>query len=104
VVYEFPNLRNGLPGSTLVLDKAGNLYGAAGGGNPGCGPYTCGLIFKLTPQKNGTWKYSVVHAFSGSGTGGFFPLGVIVDAKGNLFGTTAAGGKYNSGVAFEITP
>ena len=32
------------------------------------------------------------------------PYGVIVDSKGNIFGTTSAGGTYNSGVAFEITP
>jgi hypothetical protein len=102
VVYDYPDLRNGLPDSTLVFDEAGNLYGAAGGGNPGCGPYTCGFIFKLTRQKNGTWKYSVVHTFSGPD--GNFPYGVIVDGKGHIFGTTEAGGKYNSGVAFEITP
>jgi hypothetical protein len=29
---------------------------------------------------------------------------VIVDDKGNLFGTTIVGGTYNYGVAFEITP
>jgi uncharacterized repeat protein (TIGR03803 family) len=29
---------------------------------------------------------------------------VIVDDKGNLFGTTETGGTYNSGIAFEITP
>jgi uncharacterized repeat protein (TIGR03803 family) len=33
-----------------------------------------------------------------------FPEGVIVDAKGHLFGTTLSGGKYDFGVAFEITP
>jgi len=29
---------------------------------------------------------------------------VIIDGKGNLFGTTTSGGKYNAGVAFEISP
>ena len=29
---------------------------------------------------------------------------VILDGKGNLFGTTPSGGKYGAGVAFEITP
>jgi hypothetical protein len=101
-VYDFPDLPNGLPDSTLVLDKAGNLYGAAGGGKQGCGPYTCGFILKLTPQSNGTWKYNVIHKFSGPD--GNFPVGVVVDSKGKLFGTTANGGTYNSGVAFEITP
>jgi uncharacterized repeat protein (TIGR03803 family) len=103
VVYDFPNWHNGaLPNSTLVIDKAGNLYGIGGGGNQGCGPYTCGVVFKLAPQKNGKWTYSVVHKFSGPD--GNFPIGVIVDDKGNIFGTTSAGGIYNAGVAFEVTP
>src|SRR5580692_4908974 len=103
VVYDFPDWHDGaLPNSTLVLDKAGNLYGIGGGGNQGCGPYTCGVVFKLTPQKKGPWIYSAVHKFSGPD--GNFPIGVIVDGKGNIFGTTSAGGTYNFGVAFEITP
>jgi uncharacterized repeat protein (TIGR03803 family) len=103
VVYDFSNWHNGaLPNSTLVLDKAGSLYGVGGGGSQGCGPYTCGVVFKLTPQKNGKWTYSVMHKFSGPD--GNFPIAVIVDVKGHLFGTTANGGAYNSGVAFEITP
>ena len=33
------------------------------------------------------------------------PEGALLqDAKGNLFGTAAGGGSYNSGVAFELTP
>jgi len=27
-----------------------------------------------------------------------------VDDKGHIFGTTFSGGRYNAGVAFEITP
>ena len=103
VLYGFPDCANGcIPGSTLVLDKAGNLYGAASGGDQGCGPDPCGTIFKLTPRKNGKWSYSVLHKFSGPD--GNFPWGVVVDGKGNLFGTTESGGTYNSGVVFEITP
>jgi hypothetical protein len=60
------------------------------------------VVFKLSPQKNGTWKYSVIHKFTGADGG--FPYGVILDDKGNLYGTTQAFGKYNAGVAFEITP
>ena len=103
VLYDFPNCAEGCaPSFTLVFDKAGNLYGAGGGGNPDCGSYTCGTVFKLAPQENGTWKYSAMHKFTGKD--GNFPWGVIVDDKGNIFGTTSAGGTYNSGVAFEITP
>jgi len=103
VVYDFPNCANGcLPGGTMVFDKAANLYGAASGGVPDCGGYTCGVIFKLTPQTGGKWKYSVVHKFNGADGG--FPYSVILDDKDNLFGTTQGFGKYNAGVAFEITP
>jgi hypothetical protein len=103
VLYDFPDCANGcLPGTTLVFDKAGDLYGVSSGGLADCQGYTCGLIFKLTPQAGGKWKYSVVHKFTG--TDGGFPNGVIMDDKGNLYGTTQAFGKYGYGVAFEITP
>jgi uncharacterized repeat protein (TIGR03803 family) len=103
VLYDFPNCADGcFPGRTLVFDKLGNLYGISDGGIADCGGYTCGVVFKLAPQKNGKWTYSVLHKFTGKD--GAFPWGVIVDDKGNLFGTTENGGKYNSGVAFEIAP
>jgi hypothetical protein len=41
---------------------------------------------------------------SSNGADGGFPYGVILNDKGNLYGTTQAFGKYNAGVAFEITP
>ncbi len=101
ILYEFPNCANGCgPSFTLVADKAGNFYSSGAGGNH-CG-YDCGTVFKFSPQKNGTWKYSVVHKFNG--TDGEYPYGVVLDDKGNIFGTTMNGGKYNLGVAFEITP
>jgi uncharacterized repeat protein (TIGR03803 family) len=103
VLYDFPNCANGCyPFGTLAFDKAGNLYGASNGGLADCEGYDCGVIFKLTPQKNGAWKYSALHKFKGAD--GAFPWGVILDEKGNLFGTTENGGKYDAGVAFEITP
>ena len=104
VLYDFPaSCGEGCgPNGTLVFDKAGNLYGAASGGLADCQGYACGVIFKLTPQAGGKWKYSVVHKFNG--TDGGFPYGVILDDQGNLYGTTQAFGAYGYGVAFEITP
>src|SRR5579863_7761775 len=104
ILYDFPNCTHGCGvEGTLALDKAGNLYGTGGGGTGSCGPYSCGVVFKLSPQKNGKWKYSVVYNFTAAG-GGFQPFyGVIVDDKGNLFGVTSQFGKYGFGTAFEIT-
>lgn len=103
IIYDFPDWHIGaLPNTTLILDSAGNLYGASGGGVNTCSGYTCGVVFKLTPQATGGWKYSVLHRFSGPD--GEFPWGVTVNSKGDIFGTTFAGGTYNAGVAFEIIP
>lgn len=103
VLYDFPNCNEGcFPGTTMVFDKAGNLYGIASGGIADCGGYTCGVVFRLSPQPGGKWNYTVLHKFVG--TDGQFPWGVTLDDKGNLLGTTKAGGTYNAGVAFEISP
>ncbi|HEX8814711.1 MAG TPA: choice-of-anchor tandem repeat GloVer-containing protein [Terriglobales bacterium] len=101
-IYDFPNCKYGcLPSGNLIFDTAGNLYGVASGGLPDCG-YTCGVVFKLTPQENGKWKYSVLHKFSGP-DGALPGYGLAIDNQGNLFGVTSSGGKYNFGVAFEIS-
>jgi uncharacterized repeat protein (TIGR03803 family) len=82
------------------MDKAGNLYGTTTAGGTSCG---CGLIYKLTPGSNGKWTYTVLHRFTGfDGAGPNANL--IMDSKGNLYGTTTTGGAGGYGVAFEITP
>lgn len=102
-LYDFPKCSEGCsPGWEMVFDKAGNLYGTAGGGVPDCGGYQCGVVYKLSPQKNGKWKYSVLHKLTASE--GENPWGLAIDSKGNLYGTTFMFGKYYAGTAFEITP
>jgi uncharacterized repeat protein (TIGR03803 family) len=47
---------------------------------------------------------TVIHTFSG-GTDGSYPEGSLVsDSKGNLYGTTAAGGLSGAGTVFELSP
>ena len=99
VLYNFRGTEGCGPLYTLAFDAAGALYGMAQGGDKKCGP--CGVIFKLARQKSGKWKYSVLHTFHGPE--GADPYGVILDGNGNIFGTAEEGGKYNLGVAFEIT-
>jgi hypothetical protein len=89
------------PTGNLISDAAGNLYGTTvGGGSSSC--YYCGVVFKLMPNPDGTWTEHVLYRFTG-GTDGDRPLaGVILDAAGNLYGTTLNGG-VGDGVVFELT-
>jgi hypothetical protein len=85
------------PQGNLAMDHAGNLYGTPLQDGNGLGS-----VFKLTPS-NGTWTETDLYDFSGSD--GANPMGgVTLDSNGNLFGTTAYGGAYSCGVAYEITP
>jgi len=89
------------PGAGVIRDKAGNLYGTTiSGGSTQCG---CGVVFKLSPQKSGKWKYIVLHTFVGS-DGAQPDANLILDKRGNLYGTAATGGASGAGVVFEITP
>jgi uncharacterized repeat protein (TIGR03803 family) len=97
IIWVFPDPANGFyPSSGLVSDKAGNLYGTtAQGGNGRC--YNgCGVLYKLSPGANGKWKYNVLHQFIGNG-GGLPPSNVVLDEKGNLYGTAY-------GAVYEVTP
>ena len=86
------------PSSPLTLDAAGNLYGITLGG----GRYFYGSAFKLS-NVAGVWKEQILHSFGGPGDGAqpYGPL--VIDAQGNLYGTTSAGGSTTWGIVFELT-
>ena len=97
-IYSFGGANGRWPQAGLALDAAGNLYGTTSAG----GAYDLGTVFKLTVNPDGTWTRSKLHTFKGPD--GTIPNFIILDAAGNLYGTTARGGPYNCGTAFKLTP
>src|SRR5580658_6970435 len=74
----------GHPIGNMLLDEAGNLFGATEYGGDACGDRTCGLVYELEPSGQET----VLLAFS-LGNGGYSPsAGLARDGAGNLYGTT----------------
>ena len=89
------------PLAGVILDTAGNLYGATTAGGVGQG----GTVFELSPS-NGGWSYSLLYSFAHPGNGLLTvgPVGnLALDAAGNLYGTTLSDGAYGYGAVFKLT-
>ncbi len=98
VLYSFNGKDGANPEGGVVFDGVGNLYGATLGG----GANYYGNVFKLTPLSNGKWYEETLHSFNV--TDGSWPLaGVILDAKGRVYGTTSEGGLHGAGLVFKLT-
>jgi hypothetical protein len=114
------------PFNGLTIDDAGNLYGTVQGGGGTTTVCTggfvdtgCGIVYKLTPNANGSsWTETILYAFFGTSDGAN-PLDdrVAVDANGNVFGSASGAGDFNfnktgcagtlpggCGVVFEVKP
>lgn len=91
------------PFGGLIFDAKGNLYGTTVAGGPGIAQE--GTVFKLAPDGKGSWIETVLHGFSDDGKDGVQPYaGVVIDAQGNIYGTTTFGGSGGSGTAFQLSP
>jgi uncharacterized repeat protein (TIGR03803 family) len=92
----------------LIADSQGNLYGTASGGTEECGSGGCGVVFRLSPDGNGTWTEKVLYAFHGGIDGDSPFCSLAMDNLGNLYGTTLVGGYQPGylgfGTVFKLTP
>ena len=96
VLYGFAGGGDGaFPSGGLVLDKSGNLYGTTWEG----GAYNVGTVFRVTPSGTET----VLYSFTGEPDAPLPSAGLVLDKKGNLYGTTTKGGAYNGGTVFRVT-
>lgn len=51
-----------------------------------------------------TYKYSNLYSFKNNGTDPARPSALISDGSGNLYGAALAGGIYNNGVVYKVSP
>jgi len=97
VLHSFGSGSDGAyPEAGLARDQNGSLYGTTFGG----GTNGYGSVFVVS--SNGLEK--VLHSFSNDGEDGNLPVsGVVLDSKGNIYGTTNRGGLFDLGSIFEIS-
>jgi uncharacterized repeat protein (TIGR03803 family) len=101
------NGRDGsFPAAPITLDKLGDIYGTtSNGGDPqGCANGG-GIVFKLTKPKvhGGVWKEAILHSFHGGNDGCYSFNAAILDASGNLYGTTYTGGTSgDAGTVYQL--
>ncbi len=95
VVHRFGARLDGIkPNGRLLLDH-GNIYGTTElGGTAGLG-----TAFVLAQTGTG-YAERVLHSFRGNADGATPSSGLIVDAAGNLYGETSAGG----GTVYKLAP
>jgi hypothetical protein len=59
-----------------------------------------GVVFKLTPHADGSWKESTIHHFAGTRDGSEPFASLTFDQPGGLYGTTSYAGAHGFAVAF----
>jgi len=96
VLHSFTGGADGAnPESSLVMDVARNLYGTTIAG----GASGAGTVFKIGAKGRET----VLYSFTGQADGAKPEAALAMDAAGNLYGTTTAGGSNGNGTVFKLT-
>jgi uncharacterized repeat protein (TIGR03803 family) len=102
-LVSFDGTNGASPMAGLIADANSNLFGTTVGVE-GANPY--GTVFELVNKSGGSYSFTPLVSFDG--TNGAAPLAdLIIDAAGNLFGTTNIGttnkgGVNNGSTVFEI--
>jgi uncharacterized repeat protein (TIGR03803 family) len=99
--YSFAGQPDGAsPYGPVVADKAGNLYGTTSAG----GTNNAGTVYRIQPEGSSSYTETVLYSFKSGSDGGQPYAGLIMDAKGGLYGTTVGGGSAGYGSVFKLTP
>lgn len=84
------------PQAGLIIDAAGNLYGATSIGPSGS------AVFQLSPS-GGSWQMNVLYQFPSENHYGVVG-NMVMDSLGNLYGATVGYGAYQDGMIFKLSP
>jgi len=94
VLHSFSGSDGAYPFAGLVVDKSGTLYGTTYyGGSAGYG-----TVFAFSSSGTLTTLYN----FAGGSDGAYPFAGLVLDSKGNLYGTTEAGGSSSVGTVYKV--
>jgi len=103
LIYQFSCCQNGIDTySGLTFDSQGNLYGTTAFEGPaGNG----GTVYELSPS-NGRWTLNTLQGFPGAipQDGVIGTANLLMDAQGNLYGTSTWGGNAGQGLVFKLAP
>lgn len=100
LLYSFNGSDGNQPAGGLVFDSSGNLYGTTVSG----GTKNGGTAYELTFSA-GVWTESRLYSFGAHDGDGLSPYcTLLLNANGDLYGTTSAGGLNNAGNVFTLTP
>jgi uncharacterized repeat protein (TIGR03803 family) len=73
----------------LTMNTTGHIFGVGSS-----------TVFELSPNGGGGWNPTVIYTFTSTSN----PQGTpVLDAAGNLFGTTTGGGSHGGGTVYELT-
>src|ERR1700733_6717526 len=95
VLHSFQGGSDGAaPNGGVIEDASGTLFGTTTGG----GAFGAGTVFSVRGKAE-----TVLYSFAGgTGDGSDPQAGLVMDAAGNLYGTTSAGGAAGNGTVFEL--
>ena len=92
----FDGTNGAFPLAGLTQADDGSFYGTTSSG----GQFGLGTVFRVTRQGSLT----ILKSFSGTIDGSRPAMALTQAADGNFYGTTAAGGAYDAGTVFRMSP
>jgi uncharacterized repeat protein (TIGR03803 family) len=105
ILYSFGggNTDGAYPWGGVVIGDAGALYGTTQRGGDSTCQDGCGTIYKLVPTGTGSYDETVLARFAGWQDGSNPMSMLMLDARGDLYGTARDDGIHGKGTVFKLS-